>query len=306
MIEKKHCIDEEHLLPEDTSKRPHKSILFYILSLFFILLLFSLFSLLTGRGTGGGIGGGVGEGAGPGSGAGTGPGSGNSAGNKGGVGNDTGVAVQNIEKSDSTKAVHKKNGQETAMVSSTSDRDVSEKKEEISDSSDNVQFSTHQTFTPFKVKITQKTPPPAKKEPQVSVDETKETGSSSPRGGGGGQGKVPGTGDISFRIHWTPAIHDIDLHVIDPNGHELFFQNKFCPCKGELDIDDTNHGGPENIFWPTGKAPHGNYKFFVVYYNGYGAEKVNIEVRKGGKIFKTYSISLARQGDKSEIFSVNY
>ena len=305
MSDEKQYLNDDLLLPEDTSKRPHKSIIVYLLSLFFILLLFSLFSLFAGRGAGGGGGGGIGEGDGSDRGAGSGPGSGNTAGNKGGGGSGTGVVTQNIKESDSTQPVHTEKREEVTDKKSISGRGVSEKKDEVSDSSENVQFSTHQTFTPFKVKITKKSPAPVKKEPQSSVDDTKETGSAG-SGGGGGQGKVPGTGDISFRIHWTPAIHDIDLHVIDPNGHELFFQNKFCPCKGELDIDDTNHGGPENIFWPTGKAPHGNYKFFVVYYNGYGAEKVTIEVRKGGRIFKTYSVSLARQGDKRETFSLSY
>jgi hypothetical protein len=79
-----------------------------------------------------------------------------------------------------------------------------------------------------------------------------------------------GTGDVAFRLTWQGTA-DLDLHVIDPSGVEIYYRNTSSPTGGRLDHDDlcdpTAHGGPENIFWPTGQAPHGQYTVKVNYYS---------------------------------------
>jgi len=293
--------DDELLLPEDISKRARKAIIIYIFAFLFIFLLFSLlFQFAEGGGKGDGQG--QGQGNGNGNGAGRGLGIGRSGEGDGESGRDQRGNTAGLdalpEKRSNSEPLQKENRE-----SSPNSKFKPEKKiEKVANSYEKTTFSPSETFSPFKVKITRKSPTTVKAEIQQSTVSKGDAGGSD----GGGSGKIPGTGDISFRIYWTPKMHDVDLHVIDPNGHELFFQNRFCKCQGELDVDDTNNGGPENIFWPTGKAPRGKYKFFVVYYNGYGAENVKIEVRKSGKVFKTYSVTLTQSGDKSEIYSVSF
>lgn len=81
-----------------------------------------------------------------------------------------------------------------------------------------------------------------------------------------------GTGDVQVTLRWEGA-NDLDLHVMDPAGEEIFYQHKNSASNGELDVD-ANQGchsrmdqPVENIFWPTSKAPTGSYKVAVAYYS---------------------------------------
>lgn len=66
-----------------------------------------------------------------------------------------------------------------------------------------------------------------------------------------------GTGDIQATLRWN-NLNDLDLHVTDPSGNEIFFGNKSSPTGGLLDVD--NNAGcdesmsdrpVENIYWPS-------------------------------------------------------
>lgn len=108
-------------------------------------------------------------------------------------------------------------------------------------------------------------------------------------GGCASAAKVPGTGDVSFRLSWSgPA--DLDLHVEDPAGEELSFVKRWSESGGVLDIDCNS--GPEdicrhpmeNIYWPPGVAPEGRYRYRVEFFQS--LEKVEdvtfeLEVRCG-------------------------
>lgn len=122
-------------------------------------------------------------------------------------------------------------------------------------------------------------------------------------GGRGGGGRPLGTGDVSFRIYWTPRSHDIDLHVTDPNGHHLWFKAAGCPCHGVLDRDDRIGGGPENIFWPDGRGPRGQYTYFAHYFEGTGEKQVVLQVRKKGEIVEEQTVVLRRVGETSAKFT---
>jgi hypothetical protein len=76
-----------------------------------------------------------------------------------------------------------------------------------------------------------------------------------------------GTGQIQIALIWTGA-PDVDLYVYAPNGEVLSYQNKSVPSGGFLDRDDTDGFGPENIAWPPGRAPKGEYKIAVQLFNG--------------------------------------
>ncbi|WP_420151510.1 YfaP family protein [Spirosoma sp.] len=76
-----------------------------------------------------------------------------------------------------------------------------------------------------------------------------------------------GTGDLQINLTWDTNSTDVDLHVLDPNGEEIYYSRKRSSTGGELDRDDTNGFGPENIFWRN-ELPDGNYKIWVEYYSG--------------------------------------
>ena len=84
-----------------------------------------------------------------------------------------------------------------------------------------------------------------------------------------------GRGSLKINLKWN-TIDDLDLHVFDPSGFEIFYNQKENVCngvKGQLDVD-ANARSPytqtpqENIFWENGKnAPIGKYKVQVVLYS---------------------------------------
>ena len=82
---------------------------------------------------------------------------------------------------------------------------------------------------------------------------------------------VLGTGDVQITLRWDAPV-DLDLHVTDPSGEEIWYGNRTSNSGGNLDVD-ANAGcnsmmtNPvENVFWPYGGAPGGQYQVYVVYY----------------------------------------
>lgn len=81
-----------------------------------------------------------------------------------------------------------------------------------------------------------------------------------------------GGGDVQFTLRWSEPV-DLDLHVIGPSGEEISFGSRRSASGGQLDVDACAAGceeGPfvENIFWPDGEAPQGEYLVFVEHYRG--------------------------------------
>jgi hypothetical protein len=74
-----------------------------------------------------------------------------------------------------------------------------------------------------------------------------------------------GYGDVQITLTWTNGA-DLDLHVIDPNGEEIWWDHKYSASNGKLDVDDIDGFGPENIFWPKLEAPTGIYKIYIHHY----------------------------------------
>jgi hypothetical protein len=86
-------------------------------------------------------------------------------------------------------------------------------------------------------------------------------------------------GDPQFTLLWDTEV-DLDLHVIEPGGKEIFWESRQGNKGGELDVDNTKGFGPENIYWlhtdeatgekVKGQGPPGEYRWFVVYWGGFG------------------------------------
>ena len=87
-------------------------------------------------------------------------------------------------------------------------------------------------------------------------------------------------GDPQFTLTWDTDT-DLDLHVIEPGGTEIYSGAQKGSQGGQLDLDNTKGFGPEKIYWPgpwtgstgtTRTAPSGVYRWFVVYRRGKDSE----------------------------------
>jgi Ca-activated chloride channel family protein len=74
------------------------------------------------------------------------------------------------------------------------------------------------------------------------------------------------SGDIRVSLLWNNR-NDLDIHVVTPRGEEIFYGRTKDSTGGFLDVDMNVNGETtkpvENIFWPIGKAPQGNYRVYV-------------------------------------------
>jgi len=106
-------------------------------------------------------------------------------------------------------------------------------------------------------------------------------------------------GDPQFTLIWNADGVDLDLHVIEPGGKEIYWEEPKGAKGGELDVDNTKGYGPENIYWLVdsdgpdservkGPGPPGIYKWFVVYWGGFGGiakpTHWQVRVKHDGKV----------------------
>ncbi len=103
------------------------------------------------------------------------------------------------------------------------------------------------------------------------------------------------TGDVQVSVAWDSPT-DIDLHVIDPSGEEVYYANTVAASGGVLDLDSNpacsiDGVNNENIVWPTGDAPAGTYKVILDYYDDCGAPESGwvITVQSKGQAPQVFS-----------------
>src|SRR5262245_33157730 len=79
------------------------------------------------------------------------------------------------------------------------------------------------------------------------------------------------TGDVQLSLIWDNT-NDLDLHCVDPQGFEIYYSQRRSPSGGVLDVDrnaacnQVVKDPVENIYWPAGGAPNGNYRVYVNYF----------------------------------------
>ena len=120
-----------------------------------------------------------------------------------------------------------------------------------------------------------------------------------------------GAGDVQVTLTWTgPA--DVDLHVIEPTGNEIFFGNRTSASGGALDVDDIpdcseTGSHVENVFWPRDGAPSGDYSAFVrVFAIGCetGLASFTLTVKVAGEVVAETSGNLdARENSETVTFN---
>lgn len=77
--------------------------------------------------------------------------------------------------------------------------------------------------------------------------------------------EVDSNGDLRITLMWD-FLSDIDLHVIEPSGEEIFYDHLRSRSGGRLNRDNLRggEGAAENVYWEN--PPKGQYKVSVVYY----------------------------------------
>lgn len=107
-----------------------------------------------------------------------------------------------------------------------------------------------------------------------------------------------GNGDVQVSISWTGA-SDVDLHVIDPSGEEVYFGNLTSASGGRLDLDSNagcqiDNKNNENIVWPVGGAPSGEYRVVVDYWDDCGVARSD------------YVVTVQVTGQEAQVFSGSF
>ncbi len=107
-----------------------------------------------------------------------------------------------------------------------------------------------------------------------------------------------GTGDVKVTLSFD-RLHDLDLHVVEPDGERIEYMNPLSETGGALDLDSGVNCMPstsnsENIFWPPGGAPAGEYVVSVQNYQqcSPGAIDYTVRVEYDGNV-STYHGSFA-------------
>jgi uncharacterized protein YfaP (DUF2135 family) len=111
------------------------------------------------------------------------------------------------------------------------------------------------------------------------------------------------TGDVQVSVSWDAA-SDVDLHVLDPRGEEIFYGNPTSASGGALDLDSNaacsiDNKNNENIRWPTGRAPGGTYTVRLDYWSSCSVASTNyvVTVNNGG-VTQTFRGTLTGAGDQ--------
>jgi Protein of unknown function (DUF2510) len=122
--------------------------------------------------------------------------------------------------------------------------------------------------------------------------------------------KTVGTGAVEATLSWVGDT-DMDLHVIDPNGAEIYYSSDSSPSGGKLDRDQIPGCGnssrnAEHIFWPATGAPSGQYQVFVVAFDSCGSDSqpVDLMVAVNGAIVVDQHPNPILEGGRSASFTV--
>jgi hypothetical protein len=125
-------------------------------------------------------------------------------------------------------------------------------------------------------------------------------------------------GDPQFTLIWNTDGVDLDLHVIEPGGKEIYWESPKGEHGGELDVDNTKGFGPENVYWLVesegpgskkvrGPGPSGTYRWFVVYWGGFGGlakpTHWQVRVKHKGQV-KVYDGKFRALNERSKVYTL--
>jgi len=121
-----------------------------------------------------------------------------------------------------------------------------------------------------------------------------------------------GTGDVQVTLLWADG-NDLDLHVIDPSGAEIYLSHPKSSTGGTLDHNDaagcsSTGTHVENVFWPTGGAPPGRYRVFAKNNRSCGTpSRYTLRANAMGRIAMSSSGTLgAKEGDQTSVSAFSF
>jgi hypothetical protein len=125
-------------------------------------------------------------------------------------------------------------------------------------------------------------------------------------------------GDPQFTLIWNTDQVDLDLHVLEPGGKEIYWEEPEGRRGGKLDVDNTKGYGPENVFWLVesagpgsekikGPGPPGIYKWYVKYWGGFGGiprpTHWQVRVKHAGKV-DVYHGKFSALNERSKMYTL--
>ena len=137
----------------------------------------------------------------------------------------------------------------------------------------------------------------------------------------GNGGQQLGTGDVQITLRWQNTA-DLDLHVVtpmvEPNGQreQIWFNHRDnTRSGGRLDVDANSACASvmpnpvENVFWPPGRAPRGEYQVYVHYFqecNRSGPTNYEVTIHRSGQAPQVVRGSIARPGERQLAMTFRY
>ena len=120
-------------------------------------------------------------------------------------------------------------------------------------------------------------------------------------------------GYMRFSIIWNQnhrSLVDLDAHAKEPTGQEIAFNSHKSPSHtragGTLDVDmiRPTRTGVENIYWENAESlPDGNYRFFIVNYDGGRNHDCEAKLKVGNRTF-LYRVPSIHKGSPATIATV--
>ena len=116
--------------------------------------------------------------------------------------------------------------------------------------------------------------------------------------------KVPKI-DLRVVLSWDTDGTDLDLHVLEPDGEESWYQHRETKSGGSLDVDVTDGFGPE--IYTQANAQPGEYTVSVDYFSDHGHAQTEVRVDvllwegTDREVRETFYKMLTRTGGKIEI-----
>ena len=118
--------------------------------------------------------------------------------------------------------------------------------------------------------------------------------------------------DLRIMMTWDADNTDIDMHIIEPSGEEVFYQHQRSQSGGLLSFDVTTGYGPEEYLLKS--APKGTYQIMANYFASHqqkltGAVTVTVTVftdwGRENETSQTLSLRLEKAKDKAKVGSID-
>jgi hypothetical protein len=112
-----------------------------------------------------------------------------------------------------------------------------------------------------------------------------------------------GTGAVQVSVSWD-VDSDLDLHVVDPTGEEIYYNQLESASGGTLDLDsnpdcELDHTRNENVTWEQNPPP-GTYTVRLDLYNACDVSPTNyvVTVQVAGQPTRTFTGTIDGEGDE--------